>query len=237
MRVLLPVAQRGASLIYMPQVGLRTLPKRCISDLDGTLIRNELLIDLARSVGIGAEFEALTYATIGGSLGFIESLSRRAQLLRGVEVSALSTLSRSIVPAEGLDRWLDWCARHGIGIDLATGNFEQICLSLRALIPFEHYCASQAEVECGRLTGRLVSIADADAKARFCLATAQAHGLSPSELIAIGDGANDIPMLSSVGHACIYHGHEREGVLSIAIAHLIDLIEGHCFGGERSEFV
>lgn len=227
LRAILPIAQSASSVIYMPLMACSSLPQRCISDLDGTLIRNELLIDLAHNLGLGADFEALTYQTIAGSIGFVESLSRRTQLLHGIEVSALSALHHGVIPALGLECWLNWCRHHGISIDIATGNFDTICLSLREVIPFEHYCASQAEIEAGKLTGRLISIVDAGDKADFCYAVAEAHQLSPKALLAIGDGANDIPMLCSVGHACLYHGHGHGTQDSIAISSLIELIVRH----------
>ena len=199
---LLPWA-RGRSLpFYYPSSEARRPIRRVAFDLDGTLIRDELMVLLAGQVGRGEEMQQLTEAAMCGARPFRESFVARSQLLLGLsEVKLLRPLAQlSFAPdaAELIAR----LQLRGLELCLITGAYEPLAADLGERLGIPLGCASTLRMEGGRLAGLVEeAIVDAEAKARYLHAWA---GQELAATLALGDGANDIHMLSTAGHALHY---------------------------------
>ena len=199
---LLPWA-RGRSLpFYYPSSEARRPIRRVAFDLDGTLIRDELMVLLARQVGRGEEMQQLTEAAMCGARPFRESFVARSQLLLGLSEAELLRPLAQLSFAPDAAELIAQLQRRGLELCLITGAYEPLAAALGVRLGIPLGCASALRMEGGRLAGLVEeAIVDAEAKARYLHAWA---GQELSTTLALGDGANDIHMLSTAGHALHY---------------------------------
>ncbi len=199
---LLPWA-RGCSLaFYYPSSEAVRPLRRVAFDLDGTLIRDELMVLLARQRGCGEEMQQLTEAAMCGARPFRESFVARSQLLLGLsEVELLRPLTQLSFAPDAAEL-IAQLQERGLELCLLTGAYEPLAAALGAQLGIPLGCASVVRMEDGRLAGLVEeAIVDAEAKARYLEAWA---GCELDATLALGDGANDIHMLSTAGHALHY---------------------------------
>lgn len=226
---LLPwVRQYGVSL-YAPHPQASETIAHVLADLDGTLIRDELLIRLANHLGLAMDFERLTQRSMSGELDFIESFCLRTSMLAGVHRQQLIQVAQMAETSEGLEQLLSSLRSRHIGLDIVTSNYEVFCQVLAPRWGCERYHASRPEWRQDCLTGHFQAdgLIDGSAKAARSQAIAREIGVSTMELMAIGDGANDLPMLACCGHACLYAGNANVAEPSLPITILLDLLDQH----------
>ncbi|QDF97142.1 phosphoserine phosphatase SerB [Azoarcus sp. DD4] len=177
-----------------------------VTDMDSTLINIECIDEIADMQGLKTEVAAITEAAMRGEIDFRESLTRRVALLAGLPEQALeSVYAQRLQLNPGAERLLKGLRRAGVRTVLVSGGFTYFTSRLQERLGFDHAYANVLEVENGRLTGRVVGdIVDGAAKAAHLLRLRDELGLSPAQVIAAGDGANDIPMLSAAGFGVAY---------------------------------
>lgn len=177
-------------------------------DMDSTLITIECIDEIADYAGFKAQVAAITEAAMRGELAdYDESLRRRVALLAGLDVATLARVfDERLRLSPGARNLLDTARREGLRTLLVSGGFTYFTDRLKADLGLDHTRSNTLEVAGGKLTGRLVgAIVNADAKAQALLDTCRALGCDPAQAVAIGDGANDLKMMSLAGVSIAYH--------------------------------
>ena len=169
-------------------------------DMDSTLIDAEIVDELAARHGVGEQVAGFTAAAMRGELDFKESLRRRVALLKGLPETVLAQVAANAPIMEGTHRLLNSLRRLGYRTAIISGGFEYVGRRLCGELAIDDLFANSMTVANGRLTGELSGdIVDAAGKARILAGLCQRQGISPHQAIAIGDGANDLPMLTAAG--------------------------------------
>ena len=174
-------------------------------DVDSTLIQQEVIELLADYAGVMPEVKTITEQAMSGELDFKQSLERRVGLLEGLSDEIFHWLKPQIELTPGVQELIS--AVHGLGgkIGAVSGGFSQVLEPLANEIGLDYWMANSLEVLDGKLTGCLVGpVIDAEAKATALRSWATESGIAIEKTIAIGDGANDIPMLKCAGYAVAF---------------------------------
>ncbi len=181
-------------------------------DMDSTLINIECIDEIADAVGRKAEVAAITEAAMSGEgVDYRVSLHRRLALLRGVPLSALEQVySERLRLNPGVENFVQACHGAGLKTLLVSGGFTFFSERVRARLPLHFARANQLDVVAGCLTGALVPRpwgdgVDGAEKRRVLLEVAELMGINPAQTIAVGDGANDLPMMSVAGLSIAFH--------------------------------
>jgi len=189
---------QGATCGFCPPETVRAL----FFDMDATVIAEESLVELAAYAGKQAEVHAITERAMAGELDFAAALRERVAMIAGLDASALNEVAEKLTLNRGIQPLAAFCREIGVKTYLVSGGFTALASVIQRKVGFDAIHANTLEVKNGKLTGGLASaIVDAVGKKTFVLETCAALGISPAEVAAIGDGANDIPMLQSVGVA------------------------------------
>jgi phosphoserine phosphatase len=169
-------------------------------DMDSTLIQTEVIDELARLAGVGDEVARITEAAMRGELDFQESFRRRVGLLRGLTESALSRVVESAPLMDGAERLIATLRRLGYKTAILSGGFTFMGRELQRRLGIDHLHANELDIVDGVVTGNVrTEIVDGQRKAYYLGEIARAEGLSMEQVIAVGDGANDLPMLKLAG--------------------------------------
>ena len=180
--------------------------KILVADMDATIIRQETLDELAVHLGIENKIRSITQRAMQGELDFHTALAERVMLLRDLPESALHQTIARLEYAEGARDLVSAMNTAGAKCLLVSGGFDLVTRSVAQSLGFYKDVSNRLEFANGRLTGRVLPpIVDKEAKKAALLASAQEFGISPDQVIAVGDGANDIPMLSEAGTGVGYH--------------------------------
>lgn len=181
--------------------GLTRRAKRLVvMDVDSTLIQEEVIDLLAREAGVEAEVSALTAAAVAGEIDFEQALRDRVRRLAGLDEGALWRVADSITLTPGAGTLIRTLHRLGIKTAIVSAGFTRFCRALAERLDLDYYLSNTLEVVDGILTGGLVGdVIDAAAKARFVEEIAEREGIPLDQVVAIGDGANDLDMLRSAG--------------------------------------
>jgi phosphoserine phosphatase len=181
-------------------------------DMDSTLINIECVDEIAAAVGRKAEVAAITEAAMRGEIAdYKDSLRRRVALLKGVPEAALHAVyAQRLQLNPGVERFVQACQAAGLKTLLVSGGFTFFSDRVAQRLKLDEARANVLELENGVLTGRLVDqpwgdIVDGDEKRRTVLEVCTRIGISPAQAIAVGDGANDLPMMGAVGLSIAYH--------------------------------
>ncbi|RME44882.1 MAG: phosphoserine phosphatase SerB [Chloroflexi bacterium] len=175
-------------------------------DMDSTLIQGEVIDELAALKGVGKEVAAITAAAMRGELDYRTSLVQRVALLEGLPEQALEEVARNITLTEGAEHAIGVLRRLGYKTAILSGGFTYFGRYLQERLGIDYMYANRLEIVNGRLTGRLVGeIVDGPRKAELLREIADAEGLRLEQTIAVGDGANDLPMLGVAGLGVAFH--------------------------------
>jgi phosphoserine phosphatase len=174
--------------------------------MDSTLIQAEVIDELAKLHGVGDKVSAITAAAMRGELDFRQSLARRVGLLRGLPAQRLQDLLHSVQLAEGAERLISTLKALGYKTAILSGGFNFFGRHLQSQLGIDYVFANDLEIENDVLTGQLASeIVDGARKAELLESIAKKENISLDQVVAIGDGANDLPMLNIAGMGIAFH--------------------------------
>ena len=181
----------------------------CVMDVDGTLIAEEVIDLLGKEAGCEEEISQITSQAMRGELDFETSLRARVALLEGLPISVFDTVFKSIHLSKNAQEFISILQKKGILVGLVSGGFAPIVERLAKSLGITYYSANQLEVKDGFLTGRLVGeIVTGQVKQDTLEKWKKELKLPKERTIAIGDGANDLLMLKSAGHAIAFCAKE-----------------------------
>ena len=181
----------------------------CVMDVDGTLIAEEVIDLLGKEAGCEEEISQITSQTMRGELDFERSLRARVALLKGLPVSVFDTVFKSIHLSKNAQEFISILQKNGILVGLVSGGFTPIVERLAKFLGISYFSANQLEVKDNFLTGRLVGeIVTAQVKQATLEKWRMELEIPKERTIAIGDGANDLLMLKSAGHAIAFCAKE-----------------------------
>ena len=179
-------------------------------DMDSTLIETEVIDELAERAGVGPQVREITASAMRGEIDFRESFTRRVGLLRGLDVSVMEEIARSLPITEGLERMMTVLKRVGYKTAILSGGFTYFGHYLRQKYGFDYVYANELEIEEGKLTGRYVGeIVDGRRKAELLRLLCQFEAINIAQSVAVGDGANDLPMLNLAGLGIAFHAKPK----------------------------
>ena len=179
-------------------------------DMDSTLIETEVIDELAIRAGVGDQVKAITEAAMRGEIDFCESFRQRCALLKGLDVSVMQEIAENLPITEGVDRLMRILKKVGFKIAILSGGFTYFANYLKQKYNIDYVYANELEVENGKLTGRHVGdIVDGKRKAELLRLIAQVENVDIRQTVAVGDGANDLPMISIAGLGIAFHAKPK----------------------------
>jgi phosphoserine phosphatase len=177
-----------------------------VADLESTIIENEMLDDLAEQLGIGSRVAEITRRAMNGEIDFVTALEARVALLKGMEAGVLDKAAARIRLTPGAGALVATMRRAGAATALVSGGFTVFAEPVAAVLGMDRVVANRLGVTHGRVTGTVLPpIVTRDAKREALLALAAEFGVTPAQTIAVGDGANDLPMLAVAGIGIAFH--------------------------------
>ena len=179
-------------------------------DMDSTLIETEVIDELAERAGVGEQVRAITEAAMRGEIDFSESFRQRCSLLKGLDVSVMQEIAENLPITEGVDRLMRILKKVGFKIAILSGGFSYFGNYLKQKYNIDYVYANDLEVIDGKLTGRHVGdIVDGKRKAELLRLIAQVENVDLRQTVAVGDGANDLPMISIAGLGIAFHAKPK----------------------------
>jgi phosphoserine phosphatase len=210
-RTLLSVATSAGFDVSLQRESLYRRSKRLVVlDMDSTLIRIEVIDELARAAGVGAEVARITERAMQGEMDYDQSLRQRVALLAGLNVAVLDNLAQNLPLTDGAETLIRVLKRLGYKIAVISGGFSRAAEALKRRLGVDYAYSNNLEVQGGKLTGRVVGpIVNAQRKAELLETIAQAEGVLLDQVIAVGDGANDALMLERAGLGIAFHAKPK----------------------------
>jgi phosphoserine phosphatase len=177
-----------------------------VFDMDSTLIQCEVIDELAKAAGVGDQVAAITEAAMRGEIPFNESFERRLATLKGLDESVLAEIARTLPITEGADRLISNLKRLGYKVGILSGGFDYFAGHLKERFGLDCVSANQLDIAAGKLTGEVRGeIVNGEKKAELLRRMASELGIDMRQTIAVGDGANDLPMLAIAGLGVAFH--------------------------------
>lgn len=179
-------------------------------DMDSTLIETEVIDELAIRAGVGNEVKAITERAMRGEIDFTESFRERVALLKGLDESVMKDIAETLPITEGVDRLMFVLKRYGYKIAILSGGFTYFGNYLKQKYGIDYVYANELEIMDGKLTGNyLGDVVDGKRKAELLKLIAQVEKVDIAQTIAVGDGANDLPMLAEAGLGIAFHAKPK----------------------------
>jgi phosphoserine phosphatase len=210
-RSLLAVAtSTGFDVSLQPESLYRRSKRLVVLDMDSTLIRIEVIDELARAAGVGPEVSRITERAMQGEMDYDESLRQRVALLKGLDVAVLDRIAADLPLTEGAETMVRVLKRLGYKIAVISGGFSRAAEALKRRLGMDYAYSNNLEIVGGKLTGRVIGpIVNAQRKAELLETIAQAEGVLLDQVIAVGDGANDALMLERAGLGIAFHAKAK----------------------------
>lgn len=179
-------------------------------DMDSTLIQTEVIDELAERAGVGAQVRQITEAAMRGEIDFNESFKQRCSLLKGLDASVMQDIAENLPITEGADRLMRILKKIGFKIAILSGGFTYFGNYLKQKYNIDYVYANELEIVDGKLTGNyLGDIVDGKRKAELLRLIAQVENVDIRQTVAVGDGANDLPMISIAGLGIAFHAKPK----------------------------
>ena len=180
-------------------------------DMDSTLIQTECIDELAKRAGVGDQVSAITASAMRGEIDFKESFTRRVALLKGLDSSVMRDIAEHLPITEGVDKVMKVLKASGYKIAILSGGFTYFGQYMQRKYGIDYVYANELEIgEDGKLTGRYVGeIVDGHRKAELLKLIAQVEKINLAQTIAVGDGANDLPMINESGLGIAFHAKPK----------------------------
>ena len=204
-------ADMGFDFSFQKDDMYRRMRRLICFDMDSTLIQTECIDELAERAGVGKQVKAITERAMRGEIDFKESFRQRVALLKGLDVNVMQDIAEHMPITEGVDRLMEVLKRYGYKIAILSGGFTYFGEFLQRKYGIDYVYANELEVdEDGKLTGNYVGeIVDGYRKAELLKLIAQVEKVNLAQTIAVGDGANDLPMISEAGLGIAFHAKPR----------------------------
>ena len=193
-------------------------------DMDSTLIKTEVIDELADRAGVGEQVRAITEAAMRGEIDFNESFKKRVSLLKGLDESVMKEIAENLPIMDGADRLMHILKKCGYKIAILSGGFNYFGNYLKKRFGVDYLYANELEIIDGKLTGKHVGdIVDGKRKAELLKFLTQVEKIELDQVIAVGDGANDLPMLNIAGLGIAFHAkpkvkeNARQSISSIGL--------------------
>ncbi len=203
-------AEQEMDISFQEESMFRRMRRLICFDMDSTLIETEVIDELAIRAGVGDQVKAITEAAMRGEIDFCESFRQRCALLKGLDVSVMQEIAENLPITEGVDRLMRILKKVGFKIAILSGGFTYFGNYLKQKYNIDYVYANELEVENGKLTGRHVGdIVDGKRKAELLRLIAQVENVDIRQTVAVGDGANDLPMISIAGLGIAFHAKPK----------------------------
>ncbi len=191
-----------------------TIYRRCrrlvCFDMDSTLIETEVIDELAIRAGVGDKVKDITERAMRGEIDFDESFKERVALLKGLDVSVMREIAENLPVTEGVDRMMSVLKRAGYKTAILSGGFNFFGNYLKQRYGFDYVYANELEIADGKLTGNYTGeVVNGRRKAELLRLIAQVENIDIAQTIAVGDGANDLPMLATAGLGIAFHAKPK----------------------------
>lgn len=175
-------------------------------DMDSTLIKQEVITELAKIAGVGDKVSAITESAMRGEIDFATSFMQRMQLLAGLDASVIEQIKPMLIPQAGAFATIAAFKALGYHTALISGGFVPFAQYVATLLGIDEYHANELEIEHGKLTGRVLHpIIDGKQKAKIVAKIADERSISLDEVVCVGDGANDLPMMAISDLGVAFH--------------------------------
>ena len=203
-------ARLGIDIALQEDTPYRRNRRMVCFDMDSTLIQAEVIDELAKEAGVGEEVAAITESAMRGELDFQESLRRRLSLLEGLSEESMNTVAERIPLTDGAERLIANLRQFGYKTAILSGGFTYFGKILQKKLGVDYVYANELEIKEGKLTGGVVGdIVDAAKKAELLQMLAEQEEINLQQVIAVGDGANDLPMLNLAGLGIAFHAKPK----------------------------
>ncbi|MGB7510157.1 MAG: phosphoserine phosphatase SerB [Pelodictyon phaeoclathratiforme] len=190
----------GIDIAFQEDNIFRRNRRMVVFDMDSTLITSEVIDELAKEAGVGEEVSAITEQAMRGELDFNESLQRRVAQLKGLDEHVMESIAARLQLTEGAERLFSNLKRLGYKTAILSGGFTYFGHYLQKKLSIDYVYANTLEIENGHLTGRVLGrVVDGARKAELLELLAEKENISLEQTVAVGDGANDLPMLGKAG--------------------------------------
>ncbi len=190
----------GVDIAFQEDDVYRRTRRLVCFDMDSTLIEAEVIDELARAAGVGEQVAEITERAMQGELDFIQSFEQRVALLKGLSGDVLQGIAEQLPVTEGAERLIRNLKALGYKTAILSGGFNYFGRYLQEKLGIDYVYANELEMEDGIVTGRVTGrVVDGQRKAELLRELAEKEGIRLEQTIAVGDGANDLPMLSIAG--------------------------------------
>ncbi len=204
------LSESGVDVSFQKDDIFRRSRRLICFDMDSTLIETEVIDELAERAGVGEQVRAITASAMRGEIDFTESFTRRVALLKGLDVSVMEDIAVHLPFTEGLERMMTIVKRVGYKTAILSGGFTYFGNFLKRRFGFDYVYANDLEIVDGKLTGRYQGeIVDGRRKAELLRLLCQFENINIAQSIAVGDGANDLPMLNLAGLGIAFHAKPK----------------------------
>ena len=203
-------ASEGIDISFQRDDMYRRARRLICFDMDSTLIKTEVIDELADRAGVGAQVRAITESAMRGEIDFTESFTRRVALLKGLDESVMIDIAEHLPLMDGAERLMTVLKKFGFKIAILSGGFTYFGQYLQKRFGIDYVYANNLEIIDGKLTGRyLGDVVDGKRKAELLQLIAQVEKIDLRQVVAVGDGANDLPMLNLAGLGIAFHAKPK----------------------------